>query len=86
MELRLLLLLLTTLLLAVLARLLGREEEEGFSGSFSKADTVYRTPANGEKMVLTHMSKRLYASRATFFTAVRETLVMMKYRAFAREK
>ena len=49
------------LLLAVLARLLGREEEvdEGFSGSFSKADTVYSTPANGEKMVLTHMSNRL---------------------------
>ena len=73
MELRLLLLLLVLLLLAVLARLLGRE---GFSGFFSKADTVYSTPAKGEKIVLTHMSKRVYASRAYFFTAVRLTRVI----------
>lgn len=60
-------------LLTVLARLPGRDS---FSGSLSNADTVQRTPANGEKMVLTHMSKRVQAMRAAFFTVVRLTLVI----------
>ena len=41
-------------LLLVLLLVLG-----GFSGPFSKADTVYKTPANGENNVLTHISKRV---------------------------
>ena len=51
--------------LTLLARLLerdgGREEPRG---EFSSSVTVYRTPANGENMVLTHMSKRVYAALA----------------------
>lgn len=37
----------------LLDRLLGLER---LGASFSKADTVYKTPANGEKRVETHMS------------------------------
>ena len=42
----------------------GREDDPRLSSS----ETVYSTPANGENIVLTHMSKRVYATFAYFFT------------------
>ena len=65
-------------LLALLARLLEREggREDPRLGDFSSSDTVYRTPANGENMVLMHMSNRVYATLAYFFTVLESTFVI----------
>ena len=65
--------------LAWLARLLEREggREDGRDGDFSNSATVYRTPANGENIVLTHMSNRVYATLAYLLTVAESTLVML---------
>ena len=65
--------------LAWLALLLEREggRDEDRDGDFSNSATVYKTPANGENMVLTHMSNRVYATLAYFFTVAESTFVMV---------
>ena len=65
--------------LAWLALLLEREggRAEDRDGDFSNSATVYKTPANGENMVLTHMSNRVYATLAYFFTVAESTFVMV---------
>ena len=73
-------------MLTLLARLLEREggREDPRLGEFSSSATVYKTPANGENMVLTHMSNRVYTTLAYFFMVAESILAIadtMYYRS-----
>ena len=66
----------------MLARLLeregGREDDPlRLLEPFSSSETVYRTPANGENIVLTHMSNRVYATLAYFLTVAEAILAIV---------
>lgn len=65
--------------LTLLARLLAREggRDVPRPDEFSNSDTVYSTPANGENIVLTHMSKRVYATFAYLLTVAESILAIV---------
>lgn len=64
--------------LTLLARLLAREggRDVPRPDELSNSETVYNTPANGENMVLTHMSNLVYATFAYLLTVAESILAI----------